>query len=427
MIRLFVVALFLLLPHSLLADLPAYLKKPSDYKWAPVSTAQVNECRIQLLRLTSQVWQGITWEHDLLVIVPPEAQPGQPVFITNTGGSANPKHYPMLSLIARQVKVPCAFLFQIPNQPLFDGKKEDALIAETFVRYLETGDESWPLLFPMVRSVVRAMDALQEWGAENLGAKPGKFILTGASKRGWTTWLTAASDPRLVAIVPMVIDVLNTPAQMKHQTECYGAPSEQIVDYTNRGLIPSPDTERARRLWAMTDPWSFRSQYTMPKLIVLGTNDPYWTVDALNIYWDDLPAAKWISYTPNAGHDLKETGGRPMRALNASAAFVRHIVSGQPMPDIAWKHTTAENGSAVLTVTAHPAPRQARVWKTTAPGSDFRPSKWLSEPIDTVGPLTAKQDAPATGSAAFYVELQYLIDDIEYNLCTQMRVLKAPR
>ena len=38
--------------------------------------------------------------------------------------------------------------------------------------------------------------------------KVDQFFVAGGSKRGWTTWTTAVVDPRVVAIVPMVIAFL---------------------------------------------------------------------------------------------------------------------------------------------------------------------------------------------------------------------------
>ena len=175
----------------------------------------------------------------------------------------------------------------MPNQPLYGGKVEDALIAHTFVQYLKTGDETWPLLFPMTKSAVRAMDAVTAFVKQENGEAIEGFVVSGISKRGWTTWLTGAADPRVKGIVPMVFDSLNMGEQMKHQKETWGSYSEQIDDYSRLNLPDRMDTERGRELISMVDPYVYRKQLTMPKLLMLGTNDRYWTVDAANYYYQE--------------------------------------------------------------------------------------------------------------------------------------------
>src|SRR5206468_8338367 len=140
---------------------------------------------------TSQTWHGIRWEHSLVVYLPEGVKPGETMLLWNDGGKPDPLRSLIAFELSRRGKIPVAFLYGIPNQPLFDGKKEDALIAETFVRYLKTKDESWPLLFPMTKSLVRAMDALQAFARQEWQIEVTHFVVSGGSKRGWTTWLTA--------------------------------------------------------------------------------------------------------------------------------------------------------------------------------------------------------------------------------------------
>jgi PhoPQ-activated pathogenicity-related protein len=414
------------------ADLANYVAKAEpDFAWTIEDTKDFGTTRIWRLKMTSQVWQGIIWTHDLLVAKPAGAPTGKALLL-NEGGGASVEKAMYAAMLAAKIKAPVALLFGIPNQPLLDGKSEDDLIAETFIRYLDSGDASWPLLFPMVKSVVKAMDALQEFSKKGDGEPVTKFIIGGASKRGWTTWLTAASDPRVMAITPMVIDVLNMRDQLTHQQNSLGGTSKEISPYTRRGLTPIADTVRAHSLWTMVDPWTYRDRFTMPKLIILANNDPFWSTDALNLYWDALPGEKYISYTPNSGHDLieRDTAGNKLdadRATNNMAAFIRYQLSEKPMPKLVWKHTEQSDGSLNLTVTANPAPRLARLWIARSETRDFRKARWESQAIELKEgqPVTAAIPKPERGFIACYADLGYQIDGLPQWLCTQLRVIGA--
>ncbi len=174
----------------------------------------------------------------------------------------------------------------------------------------------------MVKSAVRGMDAVQAAAEKEWDLKLETFTVSGASKRGWTTWLTGAVDPRAIAIAPMVIDVLNMVPQMKHQRETWGDLSEQIDDYKNQGLDKQMETPRGKALKKIVDPYAYRDRFTQPKLILLGTNDRYWTLDALNLYWDDLPGEKYVLYVPNNGHGIKDYP-RLFGAMQARSMIVR--------------------------------------------------------------------------------------------------------
>jgi PhoPQ-activated pathogenicity-related protein len=412
------------------ADLFDYIKKADDsFAWKMTGKTETPDGTVYDLHLVSQTWQGIKWQHALQVYLPKGVKPGAKMLLWNQGGAPNPLTSAFGMDLAKKTGAPVAFLFGIPNQPLFDGKREDALIAETFVRYLETKDASWPLLFPMVKSLVKAMDALQEFAQKEWGVRLEGFIVSGASKRGWTTWLTAAADSRVIAIAPLVIDTLNMAEQLPHQLKSYGHYSDQIADYTKRGLVPAPDTAEARKLWGWVDPWNYRARLKVPAMIINGANDPYWTVDSLNLYWDGLKCAKWVVYVPNAGHDLQQTlpDGRKdrSRAINTLIAFSRHILKDNPMPKLEWKHDDAD-GQARLTVTADPAPRAARLWVAHAKTRDFRPATWEERPLEVVkGRVVATVAPPPTGYTAFFAELEYEIDGIRHPLSTQIRVLQA--
>jgi PhoPQ-activated pathogenicity-related protein len=410
------------------ADLLEYVnKKDGAFSWKMTSKQELPQVIVYELHLISQSWQGIPWEHAIQVFVPKNVPQSGSMFLWNQGGKPGVDSLAFGIDMACKIKAPVALLFGIPNQPLLDGKREDALIAETFVRYLKTGDGAWPLLFPMVKSLVRAMDALQEFARQELKIEIRRFIVSGGSKRGWTTWLTGAIDARVQAIAPLVIDTLNFQRQLPHQLKSFGHYSDMIRDYTQRGLVPMPDTPEAKKLWLMVDPWHYRERLTMPTMIINGANDPYWSTDATNLYWDDLKAPKWLLYVPNAGHDLgqRSADGKKdrTRALGTLAAFAQLQAAKKELPSLTWKHEDVA-GKASLTVQVSPvAPKAARLWVAQAPTRDFRKAQWQEHPA-TIDQLTVRGAvaAPSEGCQAFFAELEFETEGLRYFLSTQMRI-----
>lgn len=405
-------------------------KKDDSFAWKLADTKKTDTGTIYEIDLVSQTWHDITWDHKIQVFVPKNAKPQATMVLWNQGGTPNLLSGVLWLSIAERVKAPVAFLYGVPKQPLFGGKKEDTLIAETFVRYLDTKDASWPLLFPMVKSVVKAMDALQQFAKKEWDYEVKSFVITGASKRGWTTWLTAATgDKRVKAIAPLVIDTLNMPVQMKNQVGAFGKPSEMIKDYVERKLVPIPDTPEAKKLWRMVDPWVYRDKITVPKMIINGSNDPYWPLDALNSYWDDMKGDKWILYVPNAGHDLRERdkGGKPellpMRVVNTLSAFCHCMIFDKPMPGLSWV-CDEKAGVCRLEVTSAAKTTGMRVWKAESETRDFRKALWVE---DTGARFPATVRAPEEGFRAFYAETEYDMDGLKFNLCTQLRILEAKK
>ncbi len=406
------------------SDLDDYVKKADPaFAWTVEKSSNVDGGKVTVLKLTSQIWHEIPWIHIVSICEPAELKYPDAVLLFITGGSIknlDRKEDAATGMtLAKLCGARVAMLPQVPNQPLLGDKTEDKLIAETFVRFLETKDATWPLLFPMAKSAVKAMDAVQQWGKREGNADIKQFIVAGASKRGWTTWLTGVVDPRVVAIAPLVIDTLNMQAQSAHALEVWGKPSEQIQDYTERGLTSKFDDPLGRALWLMVDPYSYRDRLTLPKLIINGTNDRYWVVDSLNLYWDDLKGPKSVVYVPNAGHNLQPNVNI---ALNAIGAFFRHNISKRPMPELTWTHDDEGDQQLRLVVTSTPAPKNARIWVALSEDRDFRPSTWKSTPMDVNGSVSkGLVTRPEKGYIALMGDLEFEIDGITYHLNTQIR------
>ncbi len=411
--------LLALLPGLASGDVFEYVAAPdSSYAWHETPAGAPG---VVNLALTSQTWQGQPWRHTLSIVRPARLKYPDLAVLLITGGSYDASDATMVSLgtlLANSIGATFAVLWDIPNQPLW-GMREDDLIAHTLGKAIETGDTTWPLLFPMTKSAVRAMDAMTAW-SQQFETPLKRFITTGASKRGWTTWFTGAVDPRVVAIMPMVYDNLNLAAQMPHQLELWGHYSPQIDDYTRRGLQAVLETEAGRVLGAQIDPYTYRARLTMPKLLIGGANDAYWTIDALNFYRDDLPGETYQLYVPNAGHGLDDLS----RVLSAAQGFVRLIAGDQPRPPLSWDY--AATGGRLTLQLAAPTATKASLWWATGEHGQFTDSTWTEQPM-TGGAAgwSASVPVPAGRDLACFGEIFVDVDGQAMPLSTPIKLLTA--
>jgi PhoPQ-activated pathogenicity-related protein len=404
--------------------LDRYVGAPDDaYGWERVGEpVTAGAATVHELSLVSQEWNGGEWRHKLRIVVPDElATSPTMVLLLIVGSGDGEEEIQLGGLFAAAIGAPVAVLHDVPNQPLLGGLREDALIAETFVRFLESGEGWWPLLLPMVKSAVRAMDAIEEFLEAELDARASGFVVTGGSKRGWTTWLTAAVDSRVRAIAPISYDNLDLIAQTNHQTETWGRFSDEISDYTRRGLadrLASGD-DAARRLSEIVDPYEYRDRITVPKMMIVGANDRYWPLDAMNLYYDDLPGERYIQYLPNAGHGL-DAG-----LLNAVADIVAFFLKTDDrlsFPDLAWEFAEKE-GHVELTVTSDVAPSEVRVWTARSATRDFRDATWRATAVAPAdGEYIYRLDTSGEGFVAMFGEAVYGEGGSQFYLSTNVRI-----
>jgi PhoPQ-activated pathogenicity-related protein len=181
------------------------------------------------------------------------------------------------------------------------------------------------------------------------------------------------------------------------------------------------DTPQMVKLRSFVDPYSYRARYNMPKLLLLGTNDPYWTVDSLRHYWNDLPEPKLVFQTPNAGHDL----GGGLQAIDTLAAFFQMVADKEELPKMEWKLNDGDVPH--LHVKVNRSAKNIRLWTADSTDRDFRNDKWSSKNLE-VKPGSAIADAdiekPAAGYRAFMGEV-ILTNSLghEYKLSTQVQVV----
>jgi PhoPQ-activated pathogenicity-related protein len=399
------------------------------YHWELKESYDIGDVKVYALVLTSQKWREYIWTHQLSIMVPKDVKYNDALLFI-TGGSINKEGQPNWSgqgdgltegvaMVAKQNNAIVAILKQTPNQPLYGDLTEDALISYTLHKFKEDGDYSWPLLFPMVKSAKAAMNAMQEFSKQKLNKDVKHFVVSGASKRGWTTWLTGANDNRVIAIAPMVIDMLNMPVSMNYQVKVWNDYSIQIEDYVKLGIVQDIGSGSGKDITTMIDPYSYKKKLIMPKLIIMGTNDEYWPIDNIKNYFDSIPGQNFIHYIPNVGHSM----GDKSEAIRNLSAFFGYSIQKKTLPSCSWITREANEGVTVSIKATSDKLTDVIIWSADSNDKDFRNDKWVSKSLGIKNTSVVKvlEEFPLTGYRAFYINLKYKdANGGEYGECTRV-------
>jgi PhoPQ-activated pathogenicity-related protein len=274
------------------------------------------------------------------------------------------------------------------------------------------------------------MDAVQTFAATSTGGNKtiNDFVLTGGSKRGWTAWLTAAVDSRVVAIAPIVSDLLNMKRSFAHHWAAYGFWAEALSPYEDLGIFDWFDEPQTTALLEIVDPFEYRDRLDIPKFIINAAGDDFFVSDSVQFYINDLLGETYLRHVPNSDHYLTDTFED---VFNSMLPYYDAFLNSDPRPEFSW---TIENDGSIIVQTID-APKAVNLWQAHNPTThDFRLTTigpaWTSSPLtDTGGGLyIGSVTEPPTGWTAFFVELIYQspfqgADEYDYSFTTEMVVL----
>ncbi|KAI3380935.1 hypothetical protein SNEBB_011216 [Seison nebaliae] len=391
------------LSRSVITDLDRYVHKPDpNFSWKLLDEHHLPARNVYILNMTSQRWLNDSfvnpsiWFHYVTIIIPSTIRyPEDSLLFIGSGRNSeqipdiNDSWISSLSFFAVATGMISVDLKYIPVQPTKfndDPKQkertEDSILAYCWRKFMETGDSAVLGRLPMTKAAVNAMTTVQEFLRIYQKKYVYNFIIAGASKRGWTTWTTAAVDKRVIAFVPIVENMLYLNKMMHHMYKSLGGWTFEFADYYYENITDMVDSPEFYKLSQIIDPIFYNDRYQgIPKLLLTAASDEFFLPDNENIYWEELAGPKYISRLPNTGHSLS---GFWLRAMETVGAFIDRVKT-HSMPTIEWKITRSFDKDCLRVTTTTKEPNKVILYRTRTISNqarDFR--KQFSNPNNPI-------------------------------------------
>ncbi|ELW68253.1 Autocrine proliferation repressor protein A [Tupaia chinensis] len=325
-------------------------------------TLQGSDFTLYYLNMTSLKWLDETlvdapiWWHYLVICVPQEVDPSfsdRSFLHVGNGARGDPppstlkRDVSFIVNMARKTRTVAAYLSNIPNQPLTfsSGPWKSRQVTETDIMFAqwwqflhnETARPDWLALFAMTKAGVRSLDTVTDFmlklsnGRQNIT----KFMVSGVSKRGWTTWLLAAVDDRVVAFVPISCYWLNVIENFHRHYRCFGGWTVAHWNFQTLNLSGYLDSPRFQEMMGYIDPFYYMDRYqTKPKLLVFGSGDEFFSPDGTMYFYEQLPGTKYLR------RDFRYLA--PLLGVSWFSSAVEKLVLGFPFPELCAPGFAAE-------------------------------------------------------------------------------------
>ncbi len=405
---------------------------PVDYSL--LAEKKLSGVMLQKYKLNSQSWtlQGSVspgrWQHEVDIYIPDSARDKNALIVINSGsnddGAGNPVAptnftQDQLVQIATATKTIVISVSNVPNQKLtYQGASkslaEDNSVAWSWKLFINDAKkyQNASLHIPMSAAVSQALRLAKiELAQQNIT----KFIVTGASKRGWAAWLTALSDPDVVAIVPFAMDLLGTQESLKHMYHSYGNNwPVAFYPYYQQEIDKYIDTDEFSSLMKIEDPLSYlssntRSRLNIEKYIINASGDDFYVPDNSRFYYDKLPGPKSLRVVENSTHH-----GILSVTVPSLTTFINRYQEQKKLPEISEIIASDDNKNKTLKVNFSEQPSQILQWTAHNPvARDFRFAcdiKYNSTPVPFSGDgkeIIVALTTPDSGWQATYVEATF--------------------
>ncbi|CAF0982013.1 unnamed protein product [Adineta steineri] len=350
----FCLLIFIVISKSYSTPLDDYVRaEDPHFGWSLIRTYEEIDYKLYVLNFTSQKWLDETyssrpiWWHYLCITVPNKiTRPNSAYMLIDQGSNNDRIPQPQDDFVALTAMVAVGIgsiavdLQDVPNGPIrFTGdptnrtRGDDASIGWTWRSFIENSSNIYvPLNLPMTKAAYRAMDAVQQFTDKQNITTPQKFVVAGASKRGWATWLTAAVDTeRVVGAIPIVMDVLNFRTNLHHMYRSLAGWTFAFKDYYQLNITQFVDNENMTKLSEIIDPLYYIDRFSKMKLLQIQATAAFWK------QLQDATGGSYLRRMPNADHVCV---GHITSLFFTMRSFYMSIYDNRPLPKLQWIKTS---------------------------------------------------------------------------------------